>query len=432
MPGSIPWKAVPLCVALSGALAAGVRVPGAAGQDAPLPLDEIVSTHRKLMVLVDAEARAAQEEHERIMEVARTLGARRDQLLEQTTQTLLGALRAEPERGRARATEFVARILDGAALHDGDRLAFGDVLEALQDEARARGLDDLAGLTARALARVGSIRTTFDRELSTRTRGAAPDRREWDAYLRKLRSTHDKDAILKEGGPTAAGRFRGAHPSEVLGHELPQGTIVLTFDDGPHPRHTRRVLEILKPRGIRVVFFQVGRRLGRADGGEAPALSQLADLTRAIIEAGHVVANHSYSHRSLPGLDGDEQGREVASTNALLAAINGSPPRLFRPPYGARNAHLLDRIAAMQMRSVMWNIDSMDWADPVPGSIARRVLAQSGTQGRGIVLLHDIHEQTVLSLPALLDGLRDAGFRLGSPDELRPAAGRGSRTPARR
>ena len=76
---------------------------------------------------------------------------------------------------------------------------------------------------------------------------------------------------------------------------------------------------------------------------------------------------------------------------------------LFRPPYGARNDKVLEAASALGMKTILWNVDSMDWADPVPQSIASRVIAQVERQKHGIILFHDIHERTTQALPASLE-----------------------------
>ncbi|MDP0971336.1 polysaccharide deacetylase family protein, partial [Klebsiella pneumoniae] len=86
---------------------------------------------------------------------------------------------------------------------------------------------------------------------------------------------------------------------------------------------------------------------------------------------------------------------EAANTEALLDAAGRNGDALFRFPYGARNDGALTTIEALKLRSMMWNVDSLDWSDPIPKSIAARVLAELDKQQRGIVLFHDIHARTV-------------------------------------
>ncbi len=87
---------------------------------------------------------------------------------------------------------------------------------------------------------------------------------------------------------------------------------------------------------------------------------------------------------------------------------------LFRFPYGARNAEGMQMLSAANLKSIMWNVDSLDWADPVPDSIAQRVLDGVDKQGRGIVLFHDIHERTVKALPQILDRLTAEGYQFAA------------------
>jgi TolA-binding protein len=106
--------------------------------------------------------------------------------------------------------------------------------------------------------------------------------------------------------------------------------------------------------------------------------------------------------------------KEIASTNALLTHILGGPPQLFRPPYGASNPGILTEIAADKMQTVIWNVDSEDWADPVPNSVAQRVVTEAEKQGRGIILFHDIHKVGVEALPTVIETLQQDGFKFAS------------------
>ena len=131
------------------------------------------------------------------------------------------------------------------------------------------------------------------------------------------------------------------------------------------------------------------------------------------MRAGHTIANHTYTHPLLPKLTAAQVDDEIDQTQALLVAIapQGGRAPLFRPPYGARNPLVLAEAADRGLRSVVWNIDSRDWADPIPQSIVQRVLDDATREGRGIVLMHDIHGRTVQALPRIIEGLTQRGFR---------------------
>ncbi|UUZ49918.1 polysaccharide deacetylase family protein [Massilia sp. B-10] len=142
------------------------------------------------------------------------------------------------------------------------------------------------------------------------------------------------------------------------------------------------------------MFFNVGMNLGTVGADGKATLGPGAAVSRRLRAAGHVLANHSYSHAQLSRQSGDKLRAEILNTDTLLKAVDSERSPLFRFPYGARNSEGLDALASAQLRSVMWNIDSLDWADPVPSSIADRVLRSVDKEGRGIILFHDIHARS--------------------------------------
>jgi uncharacterized caspase-like protein len=122
------------------------------------------------------------------------------------------------------------------------------------------------------------------------------------------------------------------------------------------------------------------------------------------------------THAQLSKRTGDALKTEILGTDELLRAVDARRSPLFRFPYGARNDEGLAVLENAHLRSVMWNIDSLDWADPVPSSIANRVLRTVEKEGRGIVLFHDIHERTVKALPGILDRLVSEGYQFAGWD----------------
>ena len=188
--------------------------------------------------------------------------------------------------------------------------------------------------------------------------------------------------------------------------------MLLTFDDGPYPSNTPRVLDILQANGVHAVFYMVGRNLGSLQAGK-PVPGANADLVRRMVAEGHAVGNHSYSHPVLPKLDSAHLRHEVEDTQRLLEAMAPPGPArtgTLRPPFGARNDRVLAEIDSHRLRSVMWNIDSLDWADPVPESIVQRVLREVEKEGGGIILMHDIHARTADALPRIITGLKQRGY----------------------
>jgi peptidoglycan/xylan/chitin deacetylase (PgdA/CDA1 family) len=105
--------------------------------------------------------------------------------------------------------------------------------------------------------------------------------------------------------------------------------------------------------------------------------------------------------------------REVEYTPRLLDALTPPGPArtgTMRPPFGARNDRVLAEFDTHRLRSVMWNVDSLDWADPIPESIAQRVLREVEREGGGIILMHDIHARTADALPRIIKLLKQRGY----------------------
>ncbi|WP_042433071.1 polysaccharide deacetylase family protein [Streptacidiphilus anmyonensis] len=189
--------------------------------------------------------------------------------------------------------------------------------------------------------------------------------------------------------------------------------VALTFDDGPDPVHTRRVLEILERYGARATFFCVGHHV-----------AALPDEVRRIAAAGHEVGNHSWSHPFLPDLTPDELREQIDRTTEAVAAVTGAAPTRFRPPYGALTPEVLAVLERHPATLTMWDVDSRDWTRPGPERIAATVLGAAGPGS--VVLMHEgagDRGQTVRALPSILEGLLERGLELVPVGEL-PAPAR--------
>jgi peptidoglycan-N-acetylglucosamine deacetylase len=177
--------------------------------------------------------------------------------------------------------------------------------------------------------------------------------------------------------------------------------IALTFDDGPSPEFTPRILEVLRRYEAVATFFCVGLN--------AHAFPET--LGRAA-EAGHEIGNHTWSHPYLPDLSHPELNDQLERTGEAIAAVTGRVPTLVRPPYGGRSAQVLRRLAEAGMTTVLWSAATSDWARPgqdvIEAEVARR--AEPGS----IVLFHDgggDRSQTAAALPGVLDQLIGKGYR---------------------
>jgi len=394
-------------------------------------LDRVVESFRKIIILLDDESNLSDEVRSRCIDVGRQINHEKQQLLDELSRSLTDDLRrAAASRFRekpASVDSFITYFNSGTTLRDVDRLAFVDLADELlavvTEEERSSGLDKSA--THTALQKINddlkSVQAAYQKEVSRvfsslGTRGKEPKREKWQDYVNFLKRLFSRDQVLGEYGRAKPEEqdqtSRGArHDSktEIFGYDLPAKSIVLTFDDGPHPRYTDEILAILKKYNARAFFFDVGKNLGAVNQSDVK-LSANSNVSRRVLEAGHLLANHSYSHPDLTKLSPAERSKEIANTSLLLEKLTGAKTTLFRPPYGAKNATVLKEVEALGMKSILWTLDSMDWADPIPESVAQRVLAQVSTAKKGILLMHDIHKQSVVALPRILEELSKQGY----------------------
>jgi peptidoglycan/xylan/chitin deacetylase (PgdA/CDA1 family)/uncharacterized caspase-like protein len=334
--------------------------------------------------------------------------------------------------GYTQTQRLLTHIESAPGLFDADRLAFRDVLLALQDALRAHSSLPAVKLHQRVsddLEALSTIEQNYEKELGAiymaleATRAINLKREKWDAYVAHVQRLHPREAVLKAHGVVLA-----YSPAELARRDtreietpswlsaLPPKTLVLTFDDGPHPRYTDEIKVILRQYGAPAVFFQVGRNLGSIKPDGSTVLGAQASIARALSRDGFTLANHSFSHAQLSKTAGEQLKGEILHTDALLKAVDPQRAPLFRFPYGAQSREGLGYLGEAGLLDVGWHIDSLDWADPVPSSIAERVLRGVAQSGKGIVLFHDIHERTVKALPLVLDRLVAEGYQFAGWD----------------
>jgi len=182
--------------------------------------------------------------------------------------------------------------------------------------------------------------------------------------------------------------------------------IAMTFDDGPSPETTPRLLDILKQRNIKATFFMIGQNAERNP-----------TIVQRILAEGHEIGNHSWTHPQLSKLPDDRVTDEINKTQAAIKSASGYTPVLLRPPYGAITARQKDWIEKQFGLSViMWSVDPFDWKRPGASVIEQRILA--GARPGAIILSHDIHKQTVDAMPATLDALAEKGFKFVTVSQL--------------
>jgi len=181
--------------------------------------------------------------------------------------------------------------------------------------------------------------------------------------------------------------------------ELKDGEIAFTFDDGPHPTRTQRIMEILRNSGIRATFFELG-----------PSAREYSAISRQLVDAGHTVASHSVTHPELPKLPVERAEKEILNGRTMVAQACGVDVPFFRFPYGARNRTLTDFVKSRGMASFFWNMDTLDWKIRNPKTLFENILSELNREKGGIILFHDVHEQTVIVLPYLIEELKARNF----------------------
>jgi peptidoglycan/xylan/chitin deacetylase (PgdA/CDA1 family) len=182
-------------------------------------------------------------------------------------------------------------------------------------------------------------------------------------------------------------------------------TVALTIDDGPSPVYTPQVLRVLREHGVTATFSMVGQNVASYRG-----------IAREVARAGHVIANHTWSHPDMAVLPPAAMRDQITRAGEEIYAATGQWPALFRAPYGAWSPGLLDYCAAQGMTPLDWSVDPRDWARPGVTAIVRDILRT--TRSGSVILEHDgggDRSQTVAALKIVLPRLLDEGFRFGQP-----------------
>jgi uncharacterized caspase-like protein/peptidoglycan/xylan/chitin deacetylase (PgdA/CDA1 family) len=439
-------------LAIGGALVytGRIRFPAPAPQPLPalpapsaaLPVPdadfkEVLAAHRKIIVLFADEKNFSDSERKAADQVGQAI-FHDNQARIATLDDTLDALTASPNPARFDALDrLLSYVESDRELLDADRLAFRELLQMLQADVARDGSLPAIKMHKRIsedLDALDEIEHNYEKEIRQifgrfDQRAIELKRERWNDYVAHLKKLYSREQILKDYGVVLPYPEPKAEPSdekearkepkaegEIFGNHLPKKTVVLTFDDGPHKIYTDEIAAILKQYGAPGVFFSVGRNLGKVGADGSVKLSANAAVSRRLIAAGYVLGNHSFTHAQLSKETGDTLNAEIFNTDALLKAVDPARAPLFRFPYGAHNSEGLKALAGAHLKSVMWNIDSLDWADPVPASIAERVLHDVDKAGRGIILFHDIHERSVKALPIVLDRLVAEGYRFAGWD----------------
>ncbi|WP_425038536.1 polysaccharide deacetylase family protein [Primorskyibacter sp. S187A] len=186
----------------------------------------------------------------------------------------------------------------------------------------------------------------------------------------------------------------------------PSPVVAMTFDDGPHPKHTPRLLDMLRERNIKATFYLIGNRV-----------VTWPKIAARIAEEGHEVGNHSWSHPFLSKMGQSSVLREIDKTTNAIWHATGRPPVTFRPPYGAfTRAQRTWLHGARKLPTILWSVDPADWRRPGANVVASRILKAS--HKGAIILSHDIHRGTIDAMPRTLDGLSARGLKFVTVSQI--------------
>jgi peptidoglycan/xylan/chitin deacetylase (PgdA/CDA1 family) len=191
-------------------------------------------------------------------------------------------------------------------------------------------------------------------------------------------------SVLAAAGVTAAvaGGYQSMAPTgqwygrTFTGIDKNSKHLALTYDDGPNDPHTFRLLEILAKHKVRATFFLIGR-----------FVQQRPDIVRELAKAGHLIANHTFTHPQLIFKTGEQVRDEVLRCQRAITDAVGEHSNLFRPPFGGRRPVTLRAVRRLGLDPVMWNVTGYDWNAPSAGHIERKVISQ--VKGGNVILLHD-------------------------------------------
>lgn len=202
------------------------------------------------------------------------------------------------------------------------------------------------------------------------------------------------------GGPhDLAGRT--LEVSSLKDVRLADKEVILTFDDGPAPGKTDRILATLDKFGVKATFMMVGE------------MAQAHPTTaREVFAHGDTIGSHTFRHPDLDKMSFDMAMAEIAKGKNAVSKVIGTDVSFFRFPYLADSKRLRTAVAARDMIVMDVDVDSKDYFTSTPASVVARTMTQLHQRGHGIILMHDIHQRTVTMLPALLTRLEKDGYKV--------------------
>ncbi len=217
-------------------------------------------------------------------------------------------------------------------------------------------------------------------------------------------------SINTKGDRISDYEFEKGKSNLYVSNRSAQKCVALTFDDGPHPKYTPQILEILDKYNAKATFFLIGKN------AKAYPDIVIEEYTR-----GHEIGNHTYSHPDLKKISATEFLEEIQKASDVIFEITGTSPILFRPPGGYLNNDIVKEVLACDSKAVLWSWrqDTRDWACPSADCIFSNVI--ENLRDGDIILFHDYNSgksPTPAALEKILSELSEAGYRFVTVSEL--------------
>lgn len=178
--------------------------------------------------------------------------------------------------------------------------------------------------------------------------------------------------------------------------------VALTFDDGPHPTYTPKLLDGLAERNVKVTFFITGENA-----------EKYPELVKRMSEEGHLIGNHTYSHIQLTKGNAETFRAELVKTNEIIKGITGKEVVYVRPPYGSWDKRFETEL---NMFPVLWTIDPLDWCSNDAACVQKRVISKA--KENAIILMHDSYPSTVMAALAIVDELQKDGYTFVTVEDI--------------
>lgn len=188
--------------------------------------------------------------------------------------------------------------------------------------------------------------------------------------------------------------------------ETEEKKVALSFDAAWGNDDTEQLINILKEYDAKATFFVVGAWVDK-----------YPESVKQLHDAGHMIMNHSNTHPNMPALNAVQKLDELNSCNKKIADITGKVPTLFRPPYGDYDNATIEACESLNMFTVQWDVDSLDWKDNATAdSICKRVTSK--VKNGSIVLFHNDADHTPEALPNILKNLKEQGYEFVFIEDL--------------